>query len=266
MNSQSEQWGVSPAQLASLADFFSAEDLEFRVGSVSKEKRRGMALVYVTNRAIMDRLDEVCGPANWRNEYRPTANDPSGESITCGISILVQRPDGSAEWVTKWDGAQNTATEPVKGGMSAAMKRAAVQWGIGRYLYDMPTQWVALDERCRTMIEKPKIAAKWLPTGAKTDAEVPHDAAEREEEGRPRDMTPEQRAEIEILIGHPALPKDQVPLWRGWLRKRQSHIMAARAIDRLGQIILENGGLLDEAAIGGDGAAGSLFEQPETVF
>lgn len=77
----------------------------------------------------MKRLDEVCGKAGWRNEYRDI---PDGGGVECGISIKV---DG--EWITKWDAAENTQVEAVKGGRSGAMKRAAVQWGIGRYLYDL---------------------------------------------------------------------------------------------------------------------------------
>ena len=31
---------------------------------------------------------------------------------------------------------------PIKGGLSAAFKRAAVKWGIGRYLYEITPVWV----------------------------------------------------------------------------------------------------------------------------
>jgi hypothetical protein len=86
-------------------------------------------LAYVTNRAIMKRLDEVCGKAGWRNEYRDI---PNNGGVECGISIKVE-----GEWITKWDAAENTQVEAVKGGRSGAMKRAAVQWGIGRYLYNL---------------------------------------------------------------------------------------------------------------------------------
>ncbi len=34
-------------------------------------------------------------------------------------------------------GCRETQVEAVKGGRSGAMKRAAVQWGIGRYLYNL---------------------------------------------------------------------------------------------------------------------------------
>jgi hypothetical protein len=54
----------------------------------------GKVLAYVTNRAIMKRLDEVCGKAGWRNEYRDI---PNNGGVECGISIKVE-----GEWITKW--------------------------------------------------------------------------------------------------------------------------------------------------------------------
>ena len=41
----------------------------------------------------------------------------------------------NVSWVTKTDGADDTTIEGAKGGISDALKRAAVQFGIGRYLY-----------------------------------------------------------------------------------------------------------------------------------
>lgn len=110
---------------------FASEDIEWRIQRAGKNSDGIWAkvLAYVTNRAIMKRLDEVCGKAGWRNEYRDI---PNNGGVECGISIKV---DG--EWITKWDAAENTQVEAVKGGRSGAMKRAAVQWGIGRYLYNL---------------------------------------------------------------------------------------------------------------------------------
>jgi hypothetical protein len=58
--------------LSKLRDPFPAEDVEWRVGRAGKNDSGvwAMCLAYITNRAIMDRLDSVCGPENWRNEYR----------------------------------------------------------------------------------------------------------------------------------------------------------------------------------------------------
>src|SRR5262249_44070840 len=67
----------------------------------------------------------------WKNEYQRWGE----HGVICGLSA---RPGSIVgEWITKWDGAEETDIEATKGGLSGAMKRAAVQWGIGRYLYDL---------------------------------------------------------------------------------------------------------------------------------
>jgi len=115
--------------LDNLDEPFDSADIEWRVqqgGFSGNGNPWAVVLAYVTNRAIMKRLDDVCGKEGWKNEYLPAPNG----GLMCGISIKI-----GDEWVTKWDGADNTQVEAVKGGMSGAMKRAAVQWGVGRYLY-----------------------------------------------------------------------------------------------------------------------------------
>ncbi len=91
--------------------------------------RRGQGgsgeLVYITARDVMDRLDEVFGPGGWQSKF-----EWIGERMVCYLSCRV---DG--EWVTKADGADDTNIEAAKGGISDSLKRAAVNWGIGRYLY-----------------------------------------------------------------------------------------------------------------------------------
>jgi len=124
---------------------FAPEHIEWRIqqsGSnpdrnTGEVKRWGLVLAYVTNRAIMDRLDEVFGIEGWCNEF---IEAPSG-GILCGITALTMEVP-----ITKYDGAENTQVEAVKGGISNAMKRSAVQWGIGRYLYDLEATFVNMTE------------------------------------------------------------------------------------------------------------------------
>jgi hypothetical protein len=125
-------------ELRRLADEFPAEDIEWRIQQSGMKNGKPWAkiLAYITNRAIMDRLDAVCGPENWRNEF----SFAPFEGFMCGISIRI-----GEEWVTKWDGAEKSDIEPFKGGLSNAMKRAAVQWGMGRYLYHWDTAWADFD-------------------------------------------------------------------------------------------------------------------------
>lgn len=115
--------------LSKLKEPFPAEDIEWRLQSCGNGKNGiyAICLAYVTNRAICNRLDDVVGPENWKNEFK---EGPDG-GVLCGLSIKV-----NDTWVTKWDGAENTNIEAVKGGLSGAMKRSAsTGWGIGRYLY-----------------------------------------------------------------------------------------------------------------------------------
>lgn len=129
---------------AKLADPFDPFDIEWRVQQAgeSNGKKWALVLAYVTNRAIMERLDEVFGIEGWQNEYQPM-NDGG---IICGIKCRVPIKDGQdTEWIVKYDGADKTNIEATKGGLSNAMKRAGVQWGIGRYLYRLDTTFVTLE-------------------------------------------------------------------------------------------------------------------------
>ena len=118
---------------------FKEEEIEWRVGATNKDKTMGLALPYVTNKAIQNRLDEVFGVFGWKNEFK----EWKGNSQLCGISIW---DEDKGEWLTKYDGADDTTMESTKGGLSDAMKRSAVQFGIGRYLYKLDPIWVPLKD------------------------------------------------------------------------------------------------------------------------
>lgn len=119
-----------------LKEEFPPAEIEWRVGSTNGEKTSGLALAYITSRHVMDRLDEVCGPENWQSSYVET---PKGR-VLCTISIKI---DG--DWVSKSDGAGDSDVEADKGAISDSLKRAAVHWGIGRYLYDLGNIWVDIE-------------------------------------------------------------------------------------------------------------------------
>ena len=131
-----------------LARPFAPEDLEWRIQYANEKTNRGIVVPYVTNRAIQARLDEVVGIAGWYNDYKPWHGANKKEAQICGISIYFEERGG---FITKWDGAEYSDIEPVKGGLSDSMKRAAVQWGIGRVLYSMTDPvWVDIEPRGRS--------------------------------------------------------------------------------------------------------------------
>jgi hypothetical protein len=134
---------------------FPNELISWRVGATNAKKNGGVAtkgigLAYVDARDVMQRLDDVVGPGNWQ-AIHPHANGKT----SCRTGIKV-----GEEWVWKENGAGDSETEAEKGAFSDSFKRAAVLWGIGRYLYDVPNVWVELDEWKQIKdSEKPKLFA-----------------------------------------------------------------------------------------------------------
>jgi hypothetical protein len=60
--------------------------------------------------------------------------------------------------VTKEDaGEASQEDEPLKSAVSDALKRAAVHFGIGRYLYYLPRVWAPFDPQKRRFIEQPRL-------------------------------------------------------------------------------------------------------------
>jgi hypothetical protein len=139
-----------------LSDPFESSDIEWRVqaSGIKKDKQSGWVRVvpYITSRAVQQRLDDVFGVLGWENTYKEAKQSTiatkawaDGKLVTtekmvnnwlCGITVY----NGDKK-ITKWDGAEETAIEPFKGGLSGATKRAAVQFGIGRYLYHLNVEY-----------------------------------------------------------------------------------------------------------------------------
>lgn len=81
--------------LSRLAAPFAAEDLEWRLQIAYEDRMQGIAVPYVTNRAIQNRLDDVMGPDRWHNEFKPWHSTGKRESQLCGISLYLRSVAGS---------------------------------------------------------------------------------------------------------------------------------------------------------------------------
>jgi hypothetical protein len=138
--------------------------VHWRAQSLNREGTSAMALAYIDARDVMARLDEAVGPENWRDSYTET---PKGRLI-CTLELRI-----NGEWVGKSDGAGDTDVEGDKGAISDALKRTAVKWGIGRYLYSFGDIWAdcepVKDREGKLYTDakgKPKFK-KWTPAGLK---------------------------------------------------------------------------------------------------
>ena len=142
-----------------LAAPFEATEVKFKPAVISGN--RALALPYVDARVIQDRLDDVLGVTGWQDEYECL---PEG-SVVCRLRLRL-----GDEWITKMDvggpSEQPDEGDRRKAAFSDALKRAAVKFGIGRYLYRLPPLWVDYDAQRKQFARPPVIPASALPRKA----------------------------------------------------------------------------------------------------
>jgi len=150
-----------------LAAPFDLDDIKFKPQVV--KNNRAMAIAYVDARAIQDRLDAVLGVEGWQDEYTPL---PDG-SVICRLSVRLG--EVGDKWITKMDvGSRSDRPDggnKLKAAFSDALKRAAVKFGIGRYLYRVQAIWCDYDPQKKQIKGTPALPAFALP--AKTDQPAP---------------------------------------------------------------------------------------------
>lgn len=122
--------------MKALTELLNEMPYQWRVQSFSKNKPACSCVAYIDARDVMKRLDDVVGAENWQDDYRVIK-----DQMFAGIGIYINN-----QWVWKWDTGTESQTEAEKGIVSDSFKRAAVKWGVGRFLYDLEIQYVDANE------------------------------------------------------------------------------------------------------------------------
>lgn len=130
--------------MAQLARPFSPDLICWKPQALSKDRTRGLAVPYADPRAYLDRLNEVV-PEGWHSRAAFTV---AAGKLVCVVHLAIlgvtRYGDGEADL-----NDANTATAASAQGL----KRAATAFGLGRYLYDLPTPWEEYDDRSRQFSE-----------------------------------------------------------------------------------------------------------------
>jgi hypothetical protein len=175
-----------------------------------------LAVAYVDVRVIQDRLDDVLGVAGWQDEYQLLPDS----SVMCRLRLKIGK-----RWITKMDvgspSEQPDGGDRLKAAFSDALKRAAVKFGIGRYLYRLPLQWADYDPAKKKFTSQPKLPAFAMPKISKPEpvmtkgmlkedepirvpvkgAKLPLPATGREMHQRLRDKDSELASQGRCMIG-----------------------------------------------------------------
>lgn len=134
-----------------LAEPFSPSEVRFRPSGYDA------ILAYLDARTVAERLNQVVGAENWHDEYVPIAIkevstrpiDENGNVVTKPLKEVTYSQEAYTHYyegiqcnltvlgVTKSDVGTPSMAEQLKGATSDALKRAAVKFGVGAYLYDL---------------------------------------------------------------------------------------------------------------------------------
>jgi hypothetical protein len=125
-----------------LASPFAPEQVAWRVQGKANAGQRAQVVAYISARDVAERLDNVVGCGSWSFDWQPLHVDAAGE-------VQTARGVLSIHGVSKADVGTGSNFEASKGCVSDALKRCAVLWGVGRYLYDIHACWVVVDDKGR---------------------------------------------------------------------------------------------------------------------
>jgi len=151
-------------------------DYKWKIQSLPKEKngewKKWNCVAYMDSRDCMDTLDKYCEEW-WQNDFYEVK-----WKVFCKVWIKI-----NWEWFWKSDSGALESSDNVeeettsKWETSDAFKRACVQWGIGRFLYEKEIIWISkeeydsnkfkINEFCKSKENAPPKKTYDTPTGGK---------------------------------------------------------------------------------------------------
>jgi len=154
--------------LEALAEPFDPELIYWKPQATNKDKTKAIAAAYADPRAYSDRLNEVVGPHKWSTSYtvytiapilNPQAESDWKKLIFKGkvlvVASLTIQGIGSNSGTGESDAADENAITSAE---AQAFKRAAIRFGLGRYLYDLPKGvWCAYDSTSKRITAPPDL-------------------------------------------------------------------------------------------------------------
>lgn len=109
--------------------------VSWKIQAMSKDNTKGMCVAYIDARDVAARLDSI--GVDWSDSYTVLQMATSWV-VECKLTI---------NGITRTDVGTGEGDEAPKSAYSDAVKRAAVKFGLGRYLYSIPTAWMPVENR-----------------------------------------------------------------------------------------------------------------------
>lgn len=213
--------------------------VKFKPGVVRKDGTSCLPMAFIDARDVSKRLNDVLGILGWKSEFSEFGNG----LVKCTLSV---RLDTGGEWVQREDvggpSEQPDVGDRVKAAFSDALKRAAVQFGVGAYIYKHKFDWVAYDSQRKKITGRIELPASWRVAG---------------ETGRPRPRREELEEADETVMDH--RPIKQAPVKTAQKKLENGRQLLAWLVASDANLALEGrieGGELLAAVVSAGAAAG----------
>lgn len=148
---------------------FPLEAMEIKPGATTRDKARALAMPYADVRVYQQALDDAVGPQEWQVAYRPWED----KAVICQLTILGVSKEDVGELADEGDNAYTSA-------IARAFKRACSAFGLGRYIYGLPTVWAEYDGERRSF-KNPRKVMEQIYRQAGIPVEQPQAGAESEQ-------------------------------------------------------------------------------------
>jgi len=128
---------------------------KWRVQGRNKDKTKVQITAYIDARQVQDILDKYC-EHGWSNSFYEIAG-----GIFC--KLIIHGPNGEtyirsdAGSRIESDSTDQMFDQGFKAAASDAFKRAAVQFSVGRFLYDQPKVWLPCNEKGQPVDERKEV-------------------------------------------------------------------------------------------------------------
>lgn len=116
-----------------LAMPFDEKTIGIKVQSFSKDRTKAMLVAYVQHTDCYSRIEQV--DPNWTSEITQVL--PIGDTVNVRVKLTIKG-------VSRENAGEG---DDLKSATSDAIKRAAMLFGVSRYLYDADTVWVPYHEQ-----------------------------------------------------------------------------------------------------------------------
>lgn len=143
--------GEVEALMEQLSEPFDPKYIDWKPQVKSRDGKKAMAAAYADIRAYIDRLNKVVGREKWAHSIEIKTVDYSsgkggdGSMRSKVVVIVAVAISGVGIGI---DVGESPTDDPnaFTSAFAQAFKRACVQFGLGRYLYDIESRWYELDE------------------------------------------------------------------------------------------------------------------------